>query len=40
MKPFKTYNAREIENWLAANPGHTVTAFQIAHLIGQAYERT
>jgi hypothetical protein len=37
MKPFKTYYAREMANWMAAHPGRTVTAFQIAHLMGQAY---
>jgi hypothetical protein len=36
MKPFKTYYAREMANWMAAHPGRTVTAFQIAHLMGQA----
>jgi hypothetical protein len=37
MKPFKTYYARETENWLPSHPGRIVSGFQTVHLLGQAY---
>lgn len=39
MSPFKTYYAQEIETWLRANPGRTVSAYQISELVNKAYSK-
>lgn len=39
MKPFKTFYAQEIENWLTSHPFRAVTMYQIGQLIGNAYIR-
>lgn len=39
MGPLKTYYCKEIETWLKANPGRTVSPYQIASLFGKAYSR-
>jgi len=38
--PLKTYYSQEVNKWLVNNPGKRVTDFDIAGLIGKAYERT
>ncbi|XP_076814279.1 uncharacterized protein LOC143460585 [Clavelina lepadiformis] len=37
FKPLKTYYYQQIEQWLRANPGRAVSAFQICRLFGLAY---
>lgn len=39
MKPFKTFYAQEIENWLTMHPFRGITMFQVGELIGKAYIR-
>lgn len=39
MKPFKTFYAQEIENWLTAHPFRAVTMYRIGQLVGKAYIR-
>ncbi|XP_076799909.1 uncharacterized protein LOC143445003 [Clavelina lepadiformis] len=39
FKPLMTYYYQQIEQWLRANPGRAVSAFQICRLFGLAYRK-
>lgn len=39
FKPLKTLYADECDRWLTTNPGRQITHFQIAKILGRAYER-
>lgn len=39
FKPLKVFYAEECDRWLTNNPGRQITHFQIAGLLGRAYER-
>jgi len=39
MKPLKSYYSREIDTWMANNPGRKVTHFQVGSLFRAAYEQ-
>lgn len=40
MSPFKTYYAQAIETWMKQNVGRVVTHYQIARLLGSAYNKS
>lgn len=39
FKALKTFYATECDRWLTNNPGRNITHFQIARILGRAYER-
>lgn len=39
FKPLKTFYADECDKWLMTNPGRQITHFQVAKILGRAYER-
>lgn len=39
MKPMKAYYSREIDTWVANNPGQKVTHFKVGSLLRTAYEQ-
>lgn len=39
MKPLSVYYGDETKRWLRTNPGRIITQFQIAELVGKAFER-